>query len=257
MSDSQFTLRTLLVAIALVAVVLALSKWLGGLAAMISVLAIMFAIAARQKSLRQILSPDGMTWFGGAIMALSVFFRFSYGPWGAEVKQYEFMRNFDFSLDALGLLMIVWPAVFGATAGLMAFLGIISHHDPKISVLRWTVLSVILGAWPTAWLAFFFTFGNPSAVYMTVAFAVVLATALTILFCRTPLMKTAVIQLIGTLSTLPQLNPVSPSVPIGDIFLIYGPGYWMLVLGTATIMVSSATHLTSLPFPNPTIDSPN
>ena len=66
MSYSQFTIRGLLVAIALVAVVLALSKWLGGLAAMISVLVIAFVLilvawliarAARHYTRRTLMSP--------------------------------------------------------------------------------------------------------------------------------------------------------------------------------------------------------
>jgi len=47
------------------------------------------------------------------------------------------------------------------------------------------------------------------------------------------------------------MYPISESVPLSDVFLIYGMGYWMLLGGAVMVAMGSVRQIWSVSRPSP------
>ena len=94
----QFSLRTLMIGVTLLACLLAIWKKWGLLPAsvvLVTILALMLCWTGRW---RQVFSTaDGIIWWGGLLMWFSAFLTFAYGPMGGELTQAGLLRYVDLS----------------------------------------------------------------------------------------------------------------------------------------------------------------
>jgi hypothetical protein len=122
---SQFSLRTLMIGVTLLACLLAIWKKWGLLPAsvvFVTILALMLCSTGRWRKVFS--TVDGTIWWGGLLMWFSAFLTSAYGPMGGEVKQAGLLRNVDLSWLGIGWLLSLSGIFWGATVATLAVIAI-------------------------------------------------------------------------------------------------------------------------------------
>lgn len=181
---------------------------------------------------------------GGALMALSMFFRLSYGPWGGEISYYGLISH-NLTWGGWPMLLIAWPVAFGV---LETVFGLAQFSDRAlVANAKWHAIAVGMLLLLVAGLQLLLfvrqaRFGDllrrEVLVSLVPVIGVLVALGLVVIV-KWPLRKRLQwFRIIGTTWIIVGLFPVSPSVPLADVFRVHGMGYWMLITGT--LMVTAA-----------------
>jgi len=188
---------------------------------------------------------------GGALMFLSAFFRYAYGPWGAEISVYS-MISWNLRWESWYIWLSAWPAALGLFQASCAALSFILP-ERIAERCRWLSSACLLGAVALTYLAAFAVNGSSvlwreTAVRAALAEPVVILCTMIILVA---LRRPQWVTFVGVVWTVKGMYPISESVPLSDVFLIYGMGYWMLLGGAVMVAMGSVRQIWSVSRPSP------
>ena len=186
---------------------------------------------------------------GGLLMALSMFFRLSYGPWGAELSFYGLISH-NFNWGGWPVLLLAWPVVFGMLETVFAFASVFKKTR---SIEPWHALTLGIFLGVIAGLHFvavgvhggLANFQRSEALIALVPAALVLVGILLVSALTRPVSRsTQWVRLIGAAWVLVRMFPTpSDWVPLESIFLAYGMGLWMLLGGALLVLAASLYQL--------------
>ena len=158
---------------------------------------------------------------GGVVMVLSAFFRLSYGPWGTPISYYSLITH-NLSFAGWPILLSAWPIVLG-----------LLEVGGGFSRLR---------GWNVAWQALLIgglllTVAGVYSIYVsTFPLIVVLICVTLACILRTPRWtRLSLLRIIGAACVLIETFPREIDLPLSDLFVIYGPGYWLLAAGALIV----------------------
>ena len=245
----QFNLRSMLLLTAAIGVVLGIGKSLG-LPAMIFVLTGLITVFAGLKcGWKSLLASDnGIIWWGAAAATLSVFFTYSYGPMGGAVTYLALCKNIDFSWNGLVFVSILTPFFVAPLVGLGALAALTYQSSYMVSRFR-------LGVTITAIL--FATIADVSTIvkfrgfvpaeagiilHYATSLAVLIATFL-VVTSRRKFSKSSWIHILLAVWALSHFYPIPSSGNLVDALAIFGPAYWMLVIGYLAILIGGVLGL--------------
>ena len=180
---------------------------------------------------------------GGAMMALSMFFRLSYGPMGGEISYYSLISH-NLAWDGWPMLLIAWPVLFGALETVFSLAQL--HDRSAVANAKWhaiaagTVLLLVAGLQLLLFarrVQFENLLRREVLVSLVPLIAVIIGVGLVLTLKWTLRKRLQWLRIIGTTWIVVGLFPVSPSVPLADFFRVYGMGYWMMLAGTLMVTV--------------------
>ena len=177
----------------------------------------------------------------GVLMGFSMFFRYSYGPWGVELSIWKLISH---GWPDWKTLLVGVPIYFGLLEALFAASSLAEwrFHSSRLHARALIVFLVMTEIWQLAFIRMLVKQGSAgSRDLLNLAVTVLLAatTLYVILAVREADRKTEWLRLAFTLSLLPGLYPVSEWTPLRTVLWAYGMGYWMLLAGTLLMLLTS------------------
>jgi hypothetical protein len=210
----------------------------------------------------RVLAPNALIGLGGLLMAVSMFFRLGYGPWGQPISYFGLL-SWNLSWPPSPLLLLLWPVAFGlleaaGAAVLLRYQGCVQqgHH--------WRVLAAFLGTVAALQLVVFWWNGGMARsqhreVLVSLAGEVgVLAALLVVAGLPQPQdRRSHEVRLIGAAWVLVLMFPTSSWAAVETALWFSGPGYWMLLAGALLVAVGALRQLISHEFGPGLLNRPN
>ena len=194
------------------------------------------------EELGQPASPLAIVFCGGLMMFGSMFFRLTYGPWGAEIS-YVTMLSYNARWECWPLWIAAWPVFFGLWQAIFAITMLVYRRWPLLRLV-WvanTFALIALAAFEL-WDQLILRRGIvPLDMVVTTSGGIALVLAILMPFvARDADRRTRWSILLGCGWILVKLWPVSEWTPLHTVLWAYGLGYWMLLAGTILVTVGSA-----------------
>jgi hypothetical protein len=250
---SQFSLRTLMIGVTLLACLLAIWKKWGLLPASVVLVTILALMLCSTGRWRQVFSTvDGTIWWGGLLMWFSAFLTFAYGPMGGEIKQAALLLNVDLSWLGIGWLLSLSGIFWGATVATLAVIAIAVDSTRFTSQLRYIAVAIWLVTVATGNIIVFWKLSDGvlaarSAVALVISAATIVALAIVVRCDWLSTAKAAAVHIVGALSLLLGLVPIGNTGKVLAELASYGTGYWMFCAGSALVITGSAWTLIKAP----------
>jgi hypothetical protein len=250
----QFSLRTLMIGVTLLACLLAIWKKWGLLPASVVFFTSLALMLCWTRRWRQVFSTaDGTVWWGGLLMWFSAFFTLAYGPMGVELTQAGRLRySVDFSWLGIACLL-TWLGIFwGATVATLAAIAIAVDATRFISQLKYVALALwLLTVAAGNFILLPIVSGGDlparSVVALAISAATITAVTIVVRCDWQSTAKAAAVQIVGALSLLFGIVPIRyPGRPFPDL-AIYGMGFWMYCAGIVLVIAASAWALKKAP----------
>lgn len=214
------------------------------------VLSILLLANHRNRLQTLILSADGLVFIGGCVVLAGCFFRLFYGPWGVEFSVYASI-SYSCSFAAWVRLGVYLPLMaFGVVVNAIRPWSVVTGSE-WWTRLEWQVVALLLTASAIVAIVPFCVHWSElqitaSAVHVIAFGRPLLASAgtlIAIVIGKTDARCRSLLYIVSGFWLLMFLWPVGPGVPFSDVFTIFGPGYWMMLLGAVAIVFGSTLEL--------------
>ncbi len=252
--ESQFSLRSLMIGVTLLACLLAIWKKWGLLPASIVFFTVVALMLCSTRRWRRVFSAvDGTIWWGGLLIWFSAFLTLIDGPMGGELTQAGLLHyNVDFSWLGIACLL-TWSGIFwGATVATLAAIAIAVDSTRFISQLRYVALALWLvtvaaGNFIVLPIVSGGDLPAKGVVVLAINAATTLALTIVVRCDWLPTAKVAAVHIVGSLSLLLGIVPIwNPGGFFADL-AIYGMGFWMYCAGIVLVIAASAWALIKAP----------
>jgi hypothetical protein len=252
--ESQFSLRSLMIGVTLLACLLAIWKKWGLLPASVVFFTVVALMLCSTRRWRKVFSTvDGTIWWGGLLMWFSAFLTFAYGPMGGELTQAGLL-HYNVDLSWLGIAFLLWLSgiFWGATVATLAAIAIALDSTRFITQLRYVAIALWLVTVAAGNIIVLPTVSGgdlpaKSVVALAISAATITALAIIVRCDWLSTAKVAAVHIVGALSLLFGIVPIwDPGGSFPDL-AIYGMGFWMYCAGIVLVIAASAWALKKAP----------